>query len=385
MTQRLAILGSTGSIGVNALDVVSRLPKGSFRITALSADSNIKLLAEQARRFRPKIVSVGSEELAVKIKRLLPSGIKISVNREGLCETVSRSDVDIVLFAISGSSCLEPLVKAIKNKKRIALANKESLVSGGAVVMKLARKNGVRMIPIDSEHSAIFQCLDGKRALARKIYLTGSGGPLLDIPKKRFDTMPQEAILNHPKWRMGRKITVDSATMMNKGLEIIEAKWLFEACESSIEVLVHPEAIVHSMVEFVDGSIIAQLGVPDMRIPIQYALTYPSRIATRMPRLDFSVTTSLSFRSPDIDKFPCLGLAREALKKGSTHPAVLNAADEEAVRCYLEGGIRFTAIPKIIEKVLGRHRSPKAGSLSLDNITEAEEWAKEEARSLCYH
>jgi 1-deoxy-D-xylulose-5-phosphate reductoisomerase len=385
MTKRLAILGSTGSIGVNALDVVSRLPEGLFRVIALSADSNIGLLSRQAKKFRPKIISVGSEELAFEIKKTLPRGIKVAVNRDGLNEIASRSDVDLALFAISGSSCLVPLIEAIKHKKAIALANKESLVSGGEIVMKLAAKNGVDIIPVDSEHSAIFQCLGGKKDLIRKIFLTGSGGPLLDVPKNSFRKLTQRSVLNHPKWRMGRKITVDSATMMNKGLEVIEAKWLFGVDESSIEVLIHPEAIIHSMVEFIDGSVLAQLGVPDMRLPIQYALTYPARSRAGVPRLDFSAVKSLSFRKPDIGKFPCLGLAREALKKGGTHPAVLNAADEEAVRCYLNGDIDFTAIPKMIEKVLARHRRQSKKALSLEDILEAESWAKEEARSLCCH
>lgn len=385
MTTRLAILGSTGSIGVNALDVVSRMPEGMFSVTALSADSNIRLLSLQAGKFRPKAVSVGSEELARAIRKTLPAGIEVLVNRSGLKEIVSRGDVDLALFAISGSSCLEPLVEAIKRKKRVALANKESLVSGGELVMRLAAKNGVGIIPIDSEHSAIFQCLDGRGASIRKIYLTGSGGPLLDVPKKRFGSLSQRAVLSHPKWRMGKKITVDSATMMNKGLEIIEAKWLFDVPESSIEVLVHPEAIIHSMVEFADGSVLAQLGLPDMRLPIQYALTYPERVAGAVKRLDFSEVKSLSFREPDTVKFPCLALAREALKKGGTYPAVLNAADEEAVRRYLAGDIPFTAIPKAIEKVLRRHRGAAKSGMSLKEILDAEKWAKEEARSICCH
>ena len=384
MTTKLAILGSTGSIGANALDVVSRLPEGLFRITALSADSNIELLARQARKFRPKIVAVGSPRSASKIKKMLPSGTKVVQGKEGLDHIVSRSDTDLVLFAISGSACLAPLLQAIRHKKRIALANKESLVSGGELVMRLARKNGVGIIPIDSEHSAIFQCLAGARAHLKKIYLTGSGGPLLDIPKKRFGSLSRKDVLNHPKWKMGKKISVDSATMMNKGLEIIEAKWLFGMDEKDIQVLVHPEAVIHSMVEMSDGSVMAQLGVPDMRLPIQYALTFPARYDTGMPRLKFTELEALTFREPDTGKFPCLALARSALKAGGTHPAVLNAADEEAVARYLDGEIRFTAIPEVIEKVLSRHRDQAEGGTSLADITRADEWARQEARSLCY-
>jgi 1-deoxy-D-xylulose-5-phosphate reductoisomerase len=382
MKKRIALLGSTGSIGVNALKVISCL-RDKFEITALSAGSNIKALADQARRFDPKVLCVGDAALARKLKALVPSGIDILDGADGLEEIVSRTDVDIVIFAISGSSCIAPLVRAIKSGKRIALANKESLVSAGRIVMSLAKKNNVPIIPIDSEHSAIFQCLEGKRPFLNKIYLTATGGPLLDIPKNRFDSLSRKFILNHPKWKMGSKISVDSATMMNKGLEVIEARWLFDIEEKTIDVLVHPEAAVHSMIELIDGTVFAQISLPDMRLPIQYAITYPARLRSKVESLDFSKIKNLSFRKPDTDKFPCLKLAREALKKSGTYPAVLNAADEEAVKSYLGGRIKFSRIPAVIEKVLEHHkRSIKEPSIG--DIMGAESWAREEIVKLCH-
>jgi len=379
--KRIALLGSTGSIGVNALKVISRL-KSRFEITALSADSNINALSAQAQSFSPKALCVRDSSLAGKLKALVPPGVSILNGADGLEEIVSRPDVDIVIFAISGSSCIAPLIRAIKKRKRIALANKESLVSAGSIVMPLAKKNSVPIIPIDSEHSAIFQCLEGKRPFLNKIYLTATGGPLLDIPKHRFDKYSRSFILNHPRWKMGSKISVDSATMMNKGLEIIEARWLFDIEEAKIDVLVHPEAAVHSMIELIDGTVFAQISLPDMRIPIQYAITYPARACTEVEFLDFSSIKNLSFRKPDLAKFPCLKLAREALKRGGTYPAVLNAADEEMVRSYLKGGVKFSRIPSIIEKVLERHKRSKCKP-SISDIMEAESWARKETVKLC--
>lgn len=381
MKNRIALLGSTGSIGVNALKVISSL-RDRFEITALSADSNIKALSDQARSFDPKVLCVRDAALAGKLRTSAPSGIMILNGADGLEEIVSRKDVDIVIFAISGSSCITALMRAIGNRKRIALANKESLVSAGAVVMPLAKKNRVSIIPVDSEHSAIFQCLEGKRSFLNKIYLTATGGPLLGIPKGRFDSLPRKFILNHPKWKMGSKISVDSATMMNKGLEVIEARWLFDIDEGNIDVLVHPEAAVHSMIELMDGTVFAQISLPDMRLPIQYAITYPERLRTKVGFLDFSKIKNLSFRKPDLDKFPCLRLAREALKDDGTYPAVLNAADEEAVRSYLKGKIKFSRIPAVIEKVLERHKRA-VKKPSIGDIIGAESWAREETAKLC--
>jgi len=383
MKKRIAILGSTGSIGTNALDVIESF-KDSFEVTALSADSNIELLAKQAHSFRPRIVCIGSRSLLHDTKMLVPSGVKIVSGSAGLEEIVSRSDVDMVVLAISGTSCLLPLVRSIENRKKIALANKEALVSAGPLVKGLAQKNGVEIIPVDSEHSAIFQCLEGRRRFLSKVYLTGSGGPLLNVSKSRFDSLSKEEILKHPKWSMGRKITVDSATMMNKGLEIIEAQYLFDISQKDIEVLIHPEAIVHSMVEFIDGSCLAQLSIPDMRIPIQYALTYPERRRGFLKSVDFSKTAKLSFMEPDPDKFPCLDIAREAARKGRTYPAVLCASDEEAVKNYLSGGIKFSDIAKVIGKVMKRHKSSSEKRMSLDDVLNAGMWAKEEVRSICY-
>lgn len=383
MLRRIALLGSTGSIGVNSLNVAASL-KDEIKVVALSADSNIRLLAEQVRIFKPGMICVRDGMLAAKIKKMVPSGTEVLYGNDGLEDIVSRGSMDTVLFAISGSACIKPLARAIKEKKRIALANKESLVSAGSYLMELARKNGVSIIPIDSEHSAIFQCLEGKKEYLKKIYLTATGGPLLNTPKSRFDKLKPSFIINHPKWKMGKKISVDSATMMNKGLEIIEAKWLFDVDQSDIEVLVHPEAIVHSMIELVDGTYFAELSVPDMRLPIQYAITYPARIANRPGNLDFSVIKKLSFSKPDLKKFPCLELARTALKKGCTYPAVLNAADEEVVKEYLCGKIKFSRIPYIIEKVLINHTGAESKILSLNDILDAERWAREEALRLCH-
>ena len=268
MRTRIAILGSTGSIGKSALDVISKLGR-DFEVAGLSAGSNAKLLAEQARKFKPGVICIGTAESARRMKRSVPSGTNILVGPDGLREIASHSGVDLVLLAITGTASLIPLVDAIKAGKRIALANKEALVSAGPIVTALAKRNKVKILPVDSEHSAIFQCLDGRDGSLAKIYLTGSGGPLLNIGAKKFDLLSKRDILKHPKWKMGEKITIDSATMMNKGLEIIEAQYLFGVDERRIEVLIHPEAIIHSMVEFVDGAVLAQLAIPDMRIPIQ--------------------------------------------------------------------------------------------------------------------
>ncbi|MCX5687007.1 MAG: 1-deoxy-D-xylulose-5-phosphate reductoisomerase [Candidatus Omnitrophica bacterium] len=384
MMTRIAILGSTGSIGVNTLSVLSGM-KDRFKVAALSADKNVELLSKQAAIFKPRIACVGTEMLSRKVSDAISRKTRIVSGVEGLKEIVSSPDVDLVVFAISGSACLIPLVEAIKKRKRIALANKESLVSAGVIIMKLAKKNNVRIIPVDSEHSAIFQCIDGKDRAVSKIYLTGSGGPLLNVDRRRFDRLTKNFILNHPKWKMGRKISVDSATMMNKGLEIIEAGSLFGLPQDRIEVLIHPEAIVHSMVEFSDSAILAQLGTPDMRLPIQYALTYPDRGPSPVERIDFSKIKNLSFDKPDAKKFPSLRLARQAARDGGVRPAVLCAADEEAVRNFLNGTIKFSGITKVIEKVLSRHDNINKREISLDDVLASQVWAREEARSICCH
>lgn len=380
--KKIAVLGSTGSIGVNTLDVVSK-NRDKFEVTAITADTNIELLSRQARNFHPKMVCVRDPSIAKDAEKVIRGNIKILCGTEGLDEIVSNSGAELIVFAISGSACLSPLLRAIEEKKKIALANKESLVSGGEIVMKLAAEKKVKIVPIDSEHSAIFQCLEGKEGYLRKIYLTGSGGPLLRIPARRFDKLPHSFILAHPKWKMGRKISVDSATMMNKGLEIIEAKWLFGIEEKLIDVMVHPEAIIHSMIELTDGSVFAQMAMPDMRLPIQYALTYPERFKGISKSVDFPALKKLSFYKPDIKKFPCLELAREAIKCGGTYPAALNAADEEAVKYFLDGKIKFSRIPYIIEKVLNYHKNVTKKELTLDDIFGVEAWARQEAKLLC--
>ena len=384
--KRIAILGSTGSIGTNTLNVISKLGSG-FEVVALSAGANVKLLAGQARAFKPRTVCIGNSRLAGEFRELAPRGTTVLSGVSGLEEIASSGGIDILVLAISGTACLAPLMEAAKRPIRIALANKEALVSAGELVTGLAKKNGAEIIPVDSEHSAIFQCLAGRHEFLSKIILTGSGGPLLNVAAGKFDSLRKQKILKHPKWKMGEKITIDSATMMNKGLEIIEAQYLFDVAESRVEVLIHPEAVIHSMVEFVDGAILAQLAIPDMRIPIQYALTYPERRAGRWARVDFSRTDRLSFMKPDIKKFPCLGLARSASRAGGLAPAVLCAADEEAVQAYLSGRIKFSGIPKAIEKVLSRHKdtNAKGKKISVDDIINAGQWAKEEARAICYH
>ena len=384
--KRLAILGSTGSIGINTLEVVRHL-KGKFEVVGLSASSNIARLASQAREFHPKVLSVMEGRLEKGLKGLLHrEKTEVVAGEEGLLEIVSRQDVDMVVFATAGNTCLKPLMKAIERKKEIALANKEALISAGEMITGIASANGVKIIPIDSEHSAIFQCMEGRpRRFLKKIYLTSSGGPLLKVAKSRFRSLSRESILKHPKWKMGKKITVDSATLMNKGLEIIEARWLFGIGESGIEVIVHPKAIVHSLVELVDGSVLAQLAVPDMKLPIQFALTFGERAEGMVKRLDLLKVKDLTFERPDLSKFPCLSLAREALKDGGTYPAVLNAGDEEAVSMFLNGDLEFFRIPETIEAVIARHKgaSYEAGELNMEDVMSADRWAREEVKRIC--
>lgn len=379
--KRIAILGSTGSIGVNALNVISA-HSDQFKVVGLSANSNIALLKEQIKRFNPKIACIMPEDKLKGIKGI--KGLKAVSGLDGLVEIATHPEVDLVVLAIVGSISLIPLLKAIGAKKQIALASKEALVSGGEIIVKAAKRNNVKIIPVDSEHSAIFQCLNGRpRGELKKIYLTGTGGPLRRISRRLFDALMPQEVINHPKWKMGKKISVDSATLMNKGLEVIEAQWLFSVPLDEIEILIHPEAVVHSMVEFIDGSILAQVSVPDMRLPIQYALSFPSRLPQKSGLyLDFKKVGRFTFSRPNIGKFPCLRLAYDAAKNGGTYPAALNAANEEAVLNYLDGNIKFTDIPKVIETTLSRHKGKT--SVTLDNILEADRWSREEARKLCF-
>jgi len=379
--KRVAILGSTGSIGVNTLKVIESL-KDSFSVEALSTFENTKLLAEQIRRFRPKAVAVvNSKKVADLKKRVSLSNIKVFSTPIGVEILAESKRVDIVVMAISGACALTPLLAAIRANKKLCLANKEALVMAGSIIMRLVKKYKTTIIPVDSEHSAIFQCIrqNRNRASLSRIYLTGSGGPLKNISKEKFSNLSMSDILKHPKWKMGPKISVDSATLMNKGLEIIEAKHLFGIPANKIKVLIHPEAVVHSMVEFGDGAILAQMSATDMRLPIQYALTFPKRANTPLATLDFTKTMQLNFYQPELDKFPCLELANVACKLGGTYPAVINAADEEVVYAYLNRKIKFTDIPKVIEKILLRHRYIAEPLLS--DIFSADKWAREETRA----
>jgi len=378
----VAILGSTGSIGINTLKVLESL-KDNFRVEALSTFENTKLLAEQIRRFKPKAVTVVNPKKVSDLKkRVSISNIKVFSTPIGLEILAESKRVDIVVMAISGAGALSPLLAAIRANKKICLANKEALIMAGNIIMRMADRYKSPIIPVDSEHSAIFQCLrqshDG--ASLNRIYLTGSGGPLRNVPKAKFSTLSMSSILKHPKWSMGPKITVDSATLMNKGLEVIEAKHLFKIAANKIKVLIHPEAIIHSMVEFSDGTILAQMAAADMRLPIQYALTFPKRATNALVTLDFNRIGQLNFYQPELDKFPCLYLANVACKLGGTYPAVLSAADEESVYAYLNKKIKFTDIPKIIEKVLLKHRYIAEPVLA--DIFAADGWAREKAKAL---
>jgi 1-deoxy-D-xylulose-5-phosphate reductoisomerase len=380
--KKITILGSTGSIGLSALSVIESNSR-RFQVEALAAGRNIKLLRKQIEKFRPKAVAVSSKDSAYQLREILntESRIKIFYDEDGLKEIASFPSSDIVISAISGSAGLMPTIAAIEAGKDIALANKETMVMAGEIVNKAAIKKGVKIIPVDSEHSAIFQCLEGydPRNL-RRIILTASGGPFLNISRNELKKVSLSQTLRHPQWKMGKKISIDSASMMNKGLEVIEAKWLFNVDIDNIDVLIHPQSIVHSLVEFNDGACLAQMGVPDMKIPIAYALTYPERIINDLPPLNLAKIGNLEFFKPDKKKFPCLDIAYAAGLCGGTAPAVLNAADEVAVSAFMENKIRFIDLPEIIEKILARHDSIKEPSL--DDILEADLWARRETKKI---
>lgn len=354
--KNIAILGSTGSIGKNAIEVVQRFPD-RFRVTYLAVNRNIDLLFEQVKSLKPKGIVIFDKQKAEEFSNFVNGEIEVLSGEEGLLEIVSRDDVDIVLNSLVGFSGLKPTIKAIESKKRIALANKETLVVAGEIITKLIKENNVELIPVDSEHNAIFQCLVGEDVSdINKIILTASGGPFLYKDKFELENVTVEEALKHPNWKMGNKITIDSATLMNKGLEVIEAHWLFGLPVDRIKVVIHPQSIIHSMVEFVDGSIKAQLGVPDMKIPIQYALTYPERTYADYERVDFVKLGHMTFLEPDFDKFECLKIAYEVARLGGTYPTVLNAANEIAVEAFLNKKIKFTKIPEIIKKAIDAHK-----------------------------
>ena len=372
----VAVLGSTGSIGTQTLDVLRLFPD-QFRVRALTAGSNVDLLVEQAQEFEPDCVAIGDESCLPRLEDRL-SGTQVDAygGEDGLCRAAARPDVDVVVAAVVGFAGLAPVVSALRHGKQVALANKETLVVAGSLIRALLQETDGTLLPVDSEHSAIFQCLAGEsEQVLERIILTASGGPFRTRDAATFADVTVDEALDHPNWSMGAKISIDSATMMNKGLEVIEAKWLFDLDVDQIQVLVHPQSIVHSMVAFADGSVKAQLGVPDMKVPIQYALSYPARWPAPHERLDWSDVSRLDFETPDVEKFPCLQLAFEALKQGGTAPAVLNAANEQAVSLFLDKEIRFTDIPRAIEQALERVPGTEA-DVDLDTLTDADAEAR---------
>ena len=380
--KKIAILGSTGSIGVNALDVVSKNPE-QLEVVALAAGRNLEVLKGQIERFRPKIVSVLDKEHAGRLKAMFGKASLPDIlwGEEGARSVASAPGADMVLSAIVGAAGLVPTLEAIEAGKDIALANKETLVTAGPLVVERARSRGVRIIPVDSEHSAVFQCIEGnsEKSVGRVI-LTASGGPFLRASRTELETVRISDALNHPNWKMGRKITIDSATMMNKGLEVIEARWLFGVDYERIDVVIHPQSIVHSLVEFIDGSVLAQLGLPDMRGPISYALFYPERMPGGFPPFDLSKVGRLEFQPPDLERFPCLRLGYEAGRAAGTMPAVMNAANEVAVNAFLEEKIPFQSIARVIEEVMSRHAP--ADVSSLEAVLEADAQARRQAEEI---
>lgn len=373
MTKNMAILGSTGSIGIQALDVARNL---GIKVSGLAANSNVELLEKQAREFKPLAVSAGNSRLASELEsRLSGLGIEVLYGFDGLKTVAALKETDTVVSSIVGIAGLIPTLEAIRNGKDIALANKETLVAAGSLVMTEAGKHGVRIFPVDSEHSAIFQCLSGnRREDVSRIILTASGGPFRGRKRTDLKNVTVSEALRHPNWKMGSKITIDSATLMNKGLEVIEARWLFDAGPEMIKVVVHPQSIIHSMVEYIDGSVMAQMGSPDMRIPIQLALTFPERAENSFSRLDLLNCRELTFEEPDVEAFPCLALAYKALKAGGTMPAALNGANEAAVSLFLDGKIMFTDISVIIERIMEKHNVNT--NPCMDDIIEVDKWAR---------
>ena len=374
--KKITILGSTGSIGLSTLDVIGK-NSGRFQVLALAAGQNMKLLKNQIEKFKPEIVSVSTKENALKLRQSLITNnkVKILYGKEGLNEIAAFPAAKIVVSAISGAAGLMPTLAAIEAGKDIALANKETMVMAGEIVNKRAKLKKVKILPVDSEHSAIFQCLQGEKIEnLKRIILTASGGPFLNFNANQLKQVKLNQALKHPRWKMGKKVTIDSATLMNKGLEVIEAKWLFNLAIEKIDVLIHPQSIVHSMIELIDGSVRAQMGIPDMRIPISYALTYPERIINDLPSLNLLKTEKLEFRQPDTKKFPCLRLAYEAGLCGGTAPAVLNAANEIAVAAFLDQKIKFVDLPGIIDKILSAHVC--GIHPSLEDIIDADSWAR---------
>ncbi|MFH1487870.1 MAG: 1-deoxy-D-xylulose-5-phosphate reductoisomerase [Pseudomonadota bacterium] len=380
--KKITILGSTGSIGSSSLRVIGTNPE-KYRVWALGAGKNIDRLLDQIHKFHPAAVAVQEEDLAEMLRKRLgkDSGIDIRSGQEGFSHISTLDEVDLVISAMTGAAGLIPTLKAIEAGKDIALANKEILVTAGHLVMAEARKRGVSILPVDSEHSAIFQALQGhRREDLRRVILTASGGPFREYSAEKLRTVTPEQALKHPNWNMGQKISTDSATLMNKGLEAIEAKWLFDLSIDQIKIIIHPQSIIHSMVEYNDGSIIAQMGVPDMITPISYALSYPRHIKTCIPYLKIEEIGDLSFMKPDLKIFRCLDLALRAADMGESMPTVLNAANEIAVAAFLKGNIRFFQIPELIEKTMAAHE--KIPIENIDMVMETDRWAREKAKEL---
>jgi len=377
--KRIAILGSTGSIGRSALAVIDAHPS-RLQVAALAAGDNASLLAEQIETYRPRIAAIATAGGMDRLRASLSStaAAQVLTGGEGLLAVATHPDVDIVICASAGTAGLEAVLAAIEAGKTIALANKEVLVMAGELVTEAAHRRGVSILPVDSEHNAIHQCVHGRNhSEIRRLILTASGGPFRELSQPELDRVTPEAALRHPTWQMGRKITIDSATLMNKGLEVIEAHWLFGVDADHIDVVIHPQSIVHSMVELNDGSVIAQLGVTDMRLPIQYACSYPERWETPLPTLDLARAGRLEFHEPALDRFPCLALAYRALRAGGTVPVVLNAANEVAVEAFLDGKLGFTAIPRVIEKTMNAHEIERVSTI--DTVRRVDRWAREQA------
>lgn len=376
--KKLSLLGSTGSIGTQALQVVQNLREQGekWEVAALAARSSVNRLEEQARKFHPEVVAVFDEGAALSLRQSLrDTDIQVLSGMEGLCEAAAWPGADLTLNAVVGMVGLQPTLAALQAGKALALANKETLVAGGAIVMETARKRNLPILPVDSEHSAIFQCLQGcpERGTLKKLVLTASGGPFFGRSRQELAGVTREQALRHPNWDMGAKITIDSATMMNKGLEVMEASWLFDLPEHRIEVVVHRESVIHSMVEYQDNAVVAQLGVPDMAVPIQYALTYPLRMPSPAGELDLCALGKLTFYPPDREAFPCLELCREALRRGGLVPAAANGANEQAVALFLEGKIGFLDIPRLVEAAMDRQ---DPGVVTLEAVLEADREAR---------
>ncbi len=381
--KNISILGSTGSIGTQTIEVCRNLK--DIKIEALTANSNIDVLEKQAEEFRPKVIAVmnndKAEELRERLSKTTMSNIKVLSGMDGVIEAATIKSAETVVVSLVGNIGIKPTYEAINCKKEIALATKEVMVSGGSLITNEAEKNGVRILPIDSEHSAIFQSLQGNSMnKIRKIILTASGGPFRGRKKEELMNVTAKDALKHPNWDMGAKITIDSSTMMNKGLEVIEAKWLFNIDVSKIQVVVHPQSILHSAVEYEDGAVIGQMGVPDMKVPISYALTYPNRIANGFEKLDITKVGTLTFEEPDFETFQCLGLAYSAIKTGGTMPAVLNAANEIAVDAFLKGKVGFMDIPDIIKNTMGAYTVKY--NYSIDELLDSDKWARQYAQSM---